>query len=629
MDPREIKEDERIDEVANTGMTQFGSGQRYGSWFYPMGKLGRFFAKFFAEPAKPFIAANERGEAQPDVPDAPHPLAGDTIISPDVIKGDKRSPSWGKSGQTQPILPEQEVARRRRYREYEDMDEYPEISTAFDIYADDSTQRDLKGGKWIIETDDPLVKKEVENLFQMIRLDLFIWDIVRNCCKYGDCFIETVVDMNAPKVGIQKIKVLNPNFLLRVENEYGYLTDFLQEIPLKNDWDAFGSAGELMSNRKFIELNKHQVVHFRLQTSDPHFYPYGRSITAGSRSTFRSLKLMEDAMLIYRLQRAPERRVFYIDVGQMPTSKAEMFIERIKQKFKKEKFYDNTSNTISERYNPMSADEDFFVPVKGKSQGTKIETLPGAQNLGDVDDVKYFRDKLLAALKVPKDYIVEKDKSPERKANLSQLDVKFARTIVRVQKNIELGLRELVMRHLIIKEFPAQQIKELLIRLPEPSDMFLKRKLDVEDQRTAVVTAVLGLAGADMQPLFSRETIYKEYYNLNELERDEEEKRVKKEQDAAPEQPGMEGDMGMGAPMGAPGGGGMPGEEPNINGTLTGDPKGDQQNTGGIEPAENKMEARLDALVDLKKKYLLSENRQLIRIIDRNIKKVRRNNQKS
>ena len=165
-----------------------------------------------------------------------------------------------------------------------------------------------------------------------------------------------------------------------------------------------------MANRQYIELDKNQIIHFRLQTSDPYFYPYGRSIAAGSRSTFRSLKLMEDAMLIYRLQRAPERRIFYIDIGQMPTSKAEMYVERIKQKYKKEKYYDTSRNTINERYNPMSADEDFFVPVKGRQSSTKIETLPGAQNLGDVDDVKYFRDKLLAALKIPKDYIVEKDK---------------------------------------------------------------------------------------------------------------------------------------------------------------------------------------------------------------------------
>ena len=129
-----------------------------------------------------------------------------------------------------------------------------------------------------------------------------------------------------------------------------------------------------------------------------------------------------------------------------------MFIERLKEKFKKEKFFDANKGQIDARYNPLSADEDFFVPSRG-GNGTKIETLPGAQNLGEVDDVKYFRDKLLASLKIPKDYIVEKEQSPERKANLSQLDVKFARTVSRIQHSIEVGLESIAKRHLKIKGF--------------------------------------------------------------------------------------------------------------------------------------------------------------------------------
>ena len=314
--------DRQINETNNTGMTTFG-GQRHGSWFYPMGKLGRFFAKFFASKAVPHIADTTREDDEAFI--TPHPLAGDTVVNPDPIKAEVIRDSDGgfgkslKSGRAYPILNELEVARRRRYREYEEMDDYPEISTAFDIYADDSTQRDLQGEHWSVETKNLLMKKEVEKMFKQIKLECTLWDLVRNTAKYGDCFTEIIVDLNEPKAGVQKIKILNPNFILRIENEYGYLTDFLQEIPIKNDWDAYGVAGDMMANRKFIELDKNQIVHIRLHTSDPFFYPYGRSIAAGTRSTFRSLKLMEDAMLIYRLQRAPERRVFYIDVGQLPT----------------------------------------------------------------------------------------------------------------------------------------------------------------------------------------------------------------------------------------------------------------------------------------------------------------------
>ena len=289
-------------------------------------------------------------------------------------------------------------------------------------------------------------------------------------------------------------------------------------------------------------------------------------------------------MLVYRLARAPERRIFYIDVGNMPTAKAEMFMERVKQKFKKEKFYNTNQQGIDSRFNPLSADEDFFVPIKG-NQGTKIETLPGAQNLGEVDDVKYFRDKLLAALKVPKDYIVEKDQSPERKANLSQLDVKFARTIQRVQSTIELGLEKIAKRHLRLKDFPLTLIKELRIQLPDPSDMFTKRKLDLDEQKTRVVQAVKGLE------LFSTETIYKEYYDMTdeEIERTKEElaRELEKQQEMM---------MAQGGGQDQQPGGAMAGPNMNIE-------------AGGQEPNENKSPTSSETthLIQLNKR-LMTEN---------------------
>ena len=168
---------------------------------------------------------------------------------------------------------------------------------------------------------------------------------------------------------------------------------------------------------------------------------------------WKSLRMMEDAMLIYRLHRAPERRIFYIETGNLPQSKVEMFMERVKQKFKKEKFYNMQEGAGDEQYNPMSGEEDFFVPIKN-GQGTKIDTLPGAQNLGEIDDVKYFRDKVLAAMKIPRDFIVEHDKSPERKGNLAQLDAKFAKAVMRVQRDTEVGLNTLIKRHLNLLRHP-------------------------------------------------------------------------------------------------------------------------------------------------------------------------------
>jgi hypothetical protein len=331
----------------------------------------------------------------------------------------------------------------------------------------------------------------------------------------------------------------------------------MQEIP---DQKSQGMNSSPMStpqgSGKFLQLDKEQITHFRVHTSDPNFYPYGKSILAASIQTYKSLKMMEDAMLIYRLSRAPERRIFYVDVGNLPTTKVETFIERMKQKFKKEKFWDASQQQVSERYNPLSTDEDFFVPTRNNS-GTKIDTLPGAQNLGEVDDVKYFRDKLLASLKIPKDYIVEKDQSPERKANLSQLDVKFARAITRLQREIEIGIETMAKRHLVLRNFPPSLLKGLEIRLCPPSDMFEKRRLELDEQKFRVVQAAKGLE------LFSNRWLYETYFSMTDdeikdIESDKEEDMEKQNQMMG----GMEGGM-PGAPMpGAPmPGGGIPGEE--------------------------------------------------------------------
>ena len=534
--------DEIKDNIQESGYTNFGGSEnRAGSYYTPTGPIGRFFAKFFATKAQIPAAASIDGKVTPET--------GDTVVSTQVIK-DSPSPDGPAVGgvSRNPILPQLELNRRRRYKDYEEMDEYPEIGAAFDIYADDSTQRGLQGERWTVKSDSDMVVDEVQTFFDQIRLDKLLWDIIRNTVKYGDCFTELILDVNKPQEGVKKIKILNPNWILRVENEFGYLKKFLQEIPSMETMQ-YAEVGQSNVSRpvKYIELDKNQIVHFRLHTSDPIFYPYGKSIAALCHRVFRSLKMMEDAMMIYRLSRAPERRIFYVDTGNLPTSKAEMFIERLKQKFKKEKFYNSPKGTVDSRYNPMSMDEDFFVPTKN-GRGTKIDTLPGATNLGEIEDVKYYRDKLLAGLKIPKDYIVEKEASPERKANLSQLDVKFARTIQRVQIDVETGLENMAKRHLQLRGYPASMIKNLKIRLPEPSDMSEKRKLDVNEQKTRVVQAVQGLN------LFSKEALYKEFYDMTPQEVKRMKSQIEQEQQQEQQAQGDQGAAGAGPAPGEAGG---------------------------------------------------------------------------
>ena len=512
-------QDERIDEI---GYTKFQPSRDQGQPIQG-GFLRKFLSSFFAKKGQQALADEDIQDGE---------VAGDTIKTLDVPKikppsaladsGD-RDPTGFTVAKSSVALPQQEKNRKERYKRYEDMDDYPEVGSAFDIYADDSTQRSSDNKRWLVKADYEFVKVEVEKLFETLRLDKFYWDITRNTVKYGDCFVETILDVNRPSLGLQRVKVLNPNYIIRVEDEFGYLQRFLQEVPTKDNAMVMPGTVDDFAQSKFINLDKNQIVHFRLYTSDPAFYPYGKSVAAPAMRIFRSLRLAEDAMLIYRLSRAPERRIFYVDVGNLPTSKAEIFMERLKEKFKKEKFYNSNTGNVDARYNPLSADEDFFVPHRN-NKGTKIETLPGAQNLGEIEDVRYFRDKLLAALKIPKDYIVEKDKSPERKANLSQLDAKFARVITRIQQSIAVGLEVIAKRHLALLGIEERFFNTLRINLPDPSDIFAKRKLELEQIKAQTAQAIVGTQ------LFSKDYIYKNFYEMNDTDIEILKNQLKEEQ---------------------------------------------------------------------------------------------------
>ena len=258
----------------------------------------------------------------------------------------------------------------------------------------------------------------------------------------------------------------------------------------------------------------------------------------------------------------------------------------------------------------MSMDEDFFVPHRG-DRDTRIETLPGAQNLGEVDDVKYFRDKLLACLKIPKDYVVEHDKSPERKANLSQLDVKFARVIMRVQHEVEIGLETIAKRHLAILGYPQSEINSVKIKLPDPSDMFTKRRLDVDEQKIRVVQSVKGLQ------LFPDEYLYKEYFEFT----DSEIKQLKKDMKAQMEEQQAMAMQQQQQQMQAAGAGAPP-----PPGAEAGMPPTGSQPPNGIEGQENipptaPPQESIDILKNIKKISIVNENIEKALILDRIIKK--------
>lgn len=359
-------------------------------------------------------------------------------------------------------------------------------------------QKDDDDNVFKIETKNDDVREEVEFLLlnrKMLNMNrnATIW--FKNLCIFGDWFVEMVINPDNPKEGIYRGVPLPPETMFRIESIKGKLLEFQQTKEAVPDYQSLlkGTSGQNemeLHQSTAIRFAPSQIVHFRIGDDRKTFYPYGQSLIEPARGPAHSLRLMEDAMLVYRLTRAPERRVFYIDVGQLPPFKAEAFIDRLKDQFRKRKIANNRAapgaNSVEERWQPPAQDEDYWLPIRPNSN-TKIDTLPGAENLGEIDDAVYFRNKLLTALNFPKNYFNNEDPGGTR-ITLSAQDVKFARMIERLQSHFEDGILEIVERHLQLRGFPEESYQDLKIKMTPPSDW---RELS----RAEVVTARYGNAG--------------------------------------------------------------------------------------------------------------------------------------
>ena len=291
--------------------------------------------------------------------------------------------------------------RKARYLEYDRMENIPEISSSLDTYADEITVPDVNGKIFDVKTPNNGIKKELEWLFNnMLHLDDgTLWSWARNICKNGDIFLEIIINSEHPEYGIQKIMELPPETMYRIETVRGRLIEFQQSY-LGPDYQAvvndiksnnqenkqqtiniptfayMTTTGEFPTSNT-IRFTPQQIIHMKIGNKRRGFYPYGISILYAGRRIAHLLKLMEDAMVIYRLTRSTERRIFYIDIGTLQPNKGEAVIERIKDKIKKKKIYNRHTGQIDERYNPWALDEDFFIPTRPESN-TRVETLPGA-----------------------------------------------------------------------------------------------------------------------------------------------------------------------------------------------------------------------------------------------------------
>ena len=316
-----------------------------------------------------------------------------------------------------------EPNRISAFYDYESMEYTPEISTALDIYAEESTTPNQDGFIIQVYSESKRIKNILSDLFNNnldLNTNLQMW--VRNMCKYGDNFIYLKLDPEKGVVGCMQLPNIEIERLERgMETRSVNSTADPKEKSLRFTW-----------KNKDLEFQTWEVAHFRL-LGDDRKLPYGTSMLEKARRIWKQLVLAEDAMLIYRTSRAPERRVFKVYVGNMDDKDVEAYVQRVANKFKRDQVVDSKTGNVDLRFNQMAVDQDYFIPVRDTSQTMPIETLQGAANLSEIADIEYIQKKLLTALRIPKAYLGFEEPVGDGK-NLSLLDIRFARTINKIQK---------------------------------------------------------------------------------------------------------------------------------------------------------------------------------------------------
>ena len=379
--------------------------------------------------------------------------------------------------------------RMARYSDFSEMESTPEIASALDIYAEESCSQDAEGRVLHIHSNNRKVKELLETLFYdtlNVNFNMVMW--TRNLCKYGDFFLFNDV---SPEYGVINAY---PIPITEIEREEGYDKDDPAAVRFR--WITQGNT----------ILENWQISHFRLLGNDA-FLPYGSSVLEAARRIWRQLILIEDAMMVYRVVRSPERRVFYIDVGNVPPEDVASYVEQAKNSLKVNKVVGGQKGNVDLRYNPMAVDEDYFIPVRGGDSGTRIDSLAGGQNTSAIEDVEYVQKKLFAALKIPKAYLGY-DEEVGSKATLAQEDIRFSRSIARIQKTIIAELNKLAMIHLYAHGFEGEDLLDFSLALSNPSSLAQQQKLSLIEQKFSI-------AGSAPEGMVSKTWIYQNIFGFN------------------------------------------------------------------------------------------------------------------
>ena len=384
-------------------------------------------------------------------------------------------------------------SRVELFRDYDTMDMDPILASALDIYADECTSKNELGDIIAVSSSNDDIKQILNNLFyDILNIEFNLWSWTRSLVKYGDFYLRLHI---SPEYGVYMVEPMSAYYVTRIENAHLENKNFVKfqvNLPYGN---------------KLEDLENYQMAHFRL-LSDSNFLPYGKSMLEGARRVWKQLSLMEDAMLIHRIMRAPEKRIFKVDIGNIPPNEVDNHMERIIAQMKKTPYLDQATGDYNLRFNLQNMVEDFFLPVRGGDSGTDISNLPGLEWTG-TDDIEYLRNKMMAALKIPKAFLGY-DESLSGKATLAAEDIRFARTIQRIQRIIVSELNKIAVIHLYSQGYRDESLVDFTLELTNPSTIFEKEKIDVWKSKVEV--------SKDMQEqkLFSKKWIYENVFSMSD-----------------------------------------------------------------------------------------------------------------
>ena len=414
----------------------------------------------------------------------------------------------GLSGYSDSLLTKS--VRLNLFKDYEAMDSDAIISSALDIYSDESTMKSEYGEVLQIKSDNDQIKQILHNLFyDILNIEFNLWPWIRNMCKYGDFFLK--LDINE-KYGITNVVPMSVYDVSRLEGLDPENPEYVKFL-IESTTSEHRYKSERSSTRE--ELENYEVAHFRL-LSDSNYLPYGKSQVEGARKIYKQLTLMEDAMLIHRIMRAPEKRVFKLDIGNIPPNEVDNYMQQVINKMKKAPVVDETTGDYNLKYNMQNITEDFFLPVRGGDSGTNIDSLPGL-TYEATEDIEYLKNKLLSALRIPKAFLGFEEQIGS-KATLAAEDVRFARTIERIQRITISELTKIAIVHLYAQGYQDSDLVDFELGLTNPSTIYEQEKIELWNNKTSLASSML------QDGLVSSEWIYKNIFGFTQ-------EQIKKEDD--------------------------------------------------------------------------------------------------